>query len=85
MWIIEGLGQKMASNWAKRIQELTDLDDQALRFMSYHGENDEVHLGQLYSLIDRVCEDSESQRLIIRTARVVARLYLLQLEEIDHA
>jgi hypothetical protein len=84
MWIIEGLGQKMASNWAKRIQELTDLDDQALSFMSYHGENDEDHLGKLYSLIDRVCENAENQRLIVRTARVVARLYLLQLEEIDN-
>jgi len=84
MWIIEGLGQKMADNWVKRIQELTDLDDQALNFMNYHGENDTDHLEKLYSLIDRVCEDSECQRLIIRTARVVARLYLLQLEEIDN-
>jgi hypothetical protein len=84
MWIIEGLGQKMASDWAKRIDELTEGDGSYTRFLRYHGDNDEGHLAKLYGLIDRLCRSPEDQRAIERTARVVARLYALQLEEVDH-
>ncbi|MCH4564605.1 iron-containing redox enzyme family protein [Halomonas sp. EGI 63088] len=84
MWIIEGLGQKMAGDWARRIDEATDGDGRYTRFMRYHGENDDAHLDKLYALIDRVCRTQRDLRSILRTARVVARLYALQLEEIDH-
>ncbi|MGR2738728.1 iron-containing redox enzyme family protein [Billgrantia sp. Q4P2] len=84
MWIIEGLGQKMAGDWARRIDEATGGDGRYTCFMRYHGENDDAHLDKLYSLIDRVCRTPEDQQAILRTARVVARLYALQLEEVDH-
>lgn len=84
MWIIEGLGQKMASDWAERVDQATGGDGSYTRFMRYHGENDDDHLDKLYGLIDRVCRSAEAQQSIIRTARVVARLYALQLEEVDH-
>jgi 3-oxoacyl-[acyl-carrier-protein] synthase-3 len=82
MWIIEGLGQKMADSWASRIEELLELPD-ALSFMRYHSENDTAHMQKLYEMLNRVCTDSEVSERIQKTARVVARLYLLQLEEID--
>lgn len=85
MWIIEGLGQKMAGDWARRVDEATGGDGRYTRFMRYHGENDEAHLDKLYALIDRVCRSEEDRREIGRTARVVARLYALQLEEVEHA
>lgn len=84
MWIIEGLGQKMASDWARRVDEATGGDGRYTRFMRYHSENDDAHLEKLYSLIDRVCRTQADQQAILRTARVVARLYTLQLEEVDH-
>lgn len=84
MWIIEGLGQKMATDWAERIDALTDGEGSYTRFMRYHGENDDAHLDKLYGLIDRVCQNDRDLQAIERTARVVARLYALQLEEIDH-
>jgi len=84
MWIIEGLGQKMASDWAGRIEALIPEGRDATRFMRYHGENDEAHLDKLYQLLDRVCTGEAQVRAIHRTARVTARLYALQLEEVDH-
>lgn len=82
MWIIEGLGQKMAEGWATRIAQLTGLEH-AVNFMRYHGENDDAHMQKLYRLLNRVCQNVEHSRRICKTARVVARLYQLQLEEID--
>lgn len=84
MWIIEGLGQKMAADWARRIDAATGGDGEHTRFMRYHGDNDDAHLDKLYALIDRVCRGEADRRAILRTARVVGRLYALQLEEVDH-
>lgn len=88
MWIIEGLGNKMASEWARRIDEAfgesLGKGESVTTFMRYHGENDATHMEKLYALIDRLCQSSNAQKSIERTAKVVARLYLLQLEEVDH-
>ncbi len=83
MWIIEGLGNKMATRWATLIQEQLQFKDKATSFMEYHGENDEAHLKELYQLIDRVAISNKAVEDIIRTAKVVAKLYQLQLEEVD--
>jgi len=82
MWIIEGLGQKMADGWSKRIDELLSCSG-TTHFMSYHGENDSVHMEKLYKLLNRVCVDKTTSASIEKTSRTVARLYRLQLEEID--
>lgn len=83
MWIIEGLGEKMASNWAARIEALTGWDRSCTRFLRYHGSNDDAHLDKLYGLIDRICSSAPTADDVVTTARVVARLYAWQLEEID--
>jgi hypothetical protein len=83
MWIIEGLGEKMANQWAARVEELTGGDGGNTRFMRYHAANDDAHLNKLYGLLDRLCADAPAADGIVRTARVVGRLYALQLEEID--
>lgn len=85
MWIIEGLGNKMATKWSKYVNEQFSFSTQATSFMDYHGENDEHHLDELYKLIDRVATSSVNVENIIRTAQVVAKLYQMQLEEVDHA
>jgi Iron-containing redox enzyme len=85
MWIVEGLGARMATDWAGRIEELTGCGREATRFLRYHGENDDGHLEKLYQLIDRLCTTPERADRIVKTARVVARLYALQLEEIEDA
>lgn len=84
MWIIEGLGQKMAAGWADQINKLIGGKGEAITFMRYHGANDEDHMEKLYELIDRVCKTEDDTKAIVRTATVVGRLYAMQLEEIDH-
>ena len=41
-------------------------------------------MDKLYGLIDRLCANEDAGDRIVRTANVVARLYAMQLEEIDH-
>lgn len=84
MWIIEGLGEKMARSWAERIQELTGLGEDSTRFMTYHGHNDGDHMQRFYETLDDVCINEERAQAIVKTAKVVARLYRLQLEELTH-
>ncbi len=84
MWIIEGLGEKMATSWAERIRELTGLGEDSTRFMAYHGHNDEDHMQLFYEMLEEVCLTQESVDIIVKTAKVVARLYRLQLEEIEY-
>jgi len=83
MWIIEGLGEKMASNWAGRIEMLTGFDTSCTRFVRYHADNDDSHMDKLYGLIDRICTSPQAADEVVRTATVVGRLYAMQLEEID--
>jgi 3-oxoacyl-[acyl-carrier-protein] synthase-3 len=83
MWIIEGLGEKMATNWAARIEDLTGCGAECTRFLRYHGGNDDAHMDKLYGLIDRICTSETASRDVLTTAKVVARLYAWQLEEID--
>ena len=84
MWIIEGLGEKMARSWAERIQVLTGLGEDSTRFMTYHGHNDGDHMERFYEMLNEVCIDKQTVHSIVKTAKVVARLYRLQLEEVEH-
>ncbi|EAR10705.1 iron-containing redox enzyme family protein [Reinekea blandensis] len=84
MWMIEGLGQKMAGSWADRIDEAVPTTPPCTQFMRYHAENDEQHMNKLYAMLDRVCRTDADGLRIVKTARVVGRLYALQLEEVDH-
>ena len=84
MWIIEGLGEKMASDWAKRVDELIGDADDFTHFLRYHGENDDSHMEKLYGLVDRVVTSEAVADRVVRTAKVVGRLYAMQLEEIDN-
>jgi 3-oxoacyl-[acyl-carrier-protein] synthase-3 len=84
MWMIEGLGQKMAGSWADRIDEVVGKERKCTQFMHYHAENDDDHIEKLYQMIDRVCVTGGDIKRIVKTARVVGKLYAMQLEEIDY-
>jgi 3-oxoacyl-[acyl-carrier-protein] synthase III len=83
MFIIEGLGNKLAGQWATRIQQILGLTQDQVSFLAYHGANDESHLGKLNTLIQAEWMTLEIAREIVKTAQVTARLYRLQLEEIQ--
>jgi len=84
MFIIEGLGNKMASAWAMRIQDVLGFGPEVTQFLSYHGKNDTVHLQKLHAIVNSDAVTEESIPGIVKTAKVVARLYALQLEELNN-
>ncbi len=84
MFIIEGLGNKMASRWAKQIQECLGVGEDATRFLSYHGVNDEGHLDKMHKILNTPAVNESTAPAIVKTAKVVGRLYALQLEELDN-
>ena len=84
MWIVEGLGEKMANNWAEQICTLTGLGETATAFLRYHGHNDDTHMDKLYAMLDKMATTQDRSERITKTAKIVARLYALQLQEIDN-
>jgi 3-oxoacyl-[acyl-carrier-protein] synthase-3 len=81
MFVIEGLGNRLALGWAQRLQERLGLADDQVSFLRYHGTEDAAHIGELTRLLELVTPEQAAR--VVRTAEVVARLYALQLEEMD--
>ncbi|MBL8542669.1 MAG: iron-containing redox enzyme family protein [Hyphomonadaceae bacterium] len=82
MWIIEGLGSIKAKEWGRAAQAALNLPDEAVRFLLYHGDNDVEHIGEFKQMLAMVLPDAVLAQRIVKTARVTARLYALQIEEI---
>ncbi len=85
MFVIEGLGMRKAAGWADRLQECLGLGDDQLSFLRYHATGDDEHFQILRAALRSGLFDDSAVTRIVKTARVVARLYALQLEELDHA
>ncbi len=83
MFIIEGLGNKLAGKWAAQIKAQLGLQDEQVSFLGYHAVNDESHLGKLEALVHAEWMTTAIAQRILKTAQVTARLYLLQLEEVQ--
>jgi len=83
MFIIEGLGLVKAGRWADQLQRTLNLNEDQVSFLRYHAEGDDEHFQLLRDAL-RLLPDDALPR-IVKTARVVARLYALQLEELDNA
>ena len=85
MFIIEGLGQKKASEWGKKIKDQLGLKSEQVSFLLYHGENDEAHMQEFEdTLTSGILAIPDLDKAILKTAKVVARLYRLQLEELGN-
>jgi 3-oxoacyl-[acyl-carrier-protein] synthase-3 len=84
MFVIEGLGTGKAAAWAGRLAESLGLDDNQLSFLKYHAGNDDEHFQMLTAALRSGLLDDAAVTRIVKTARVTARLYALQLEELGH-
>ena len=84
MYIIEGLGANKASRWVGQLREQLALEPGQVRFMAYHGGADEEHTEKMFQILRSDLITPEIAASIVHTAKVVTRLYALQLEEIDH-
>ena len=81
MFIVEGLGQRVARQWGERIQAQLGLPAEAVSFFLYHSESDVQHLQRLDHAIAAGILTDKLVADIVRCAKVTARLYALQLEE----
>jgi 3-oxoacyl-[acyl-carrier-protein] synthase-3 len=85
MFIIEGLGQKKAGAWGRAIQEQLGLEDKQVSFLTYHSAHDEDHMEEFENTLKSgVLEIEGMGARIVKTAKVTARLYRLQMEEMGN-
>lgn len=84
MFVIEGLGMRKAARWADCLQQNLGLADDQVSFLRYHAAGDDEHFGVLRAALRSGLFDDSAITKSVKTARVVARLYALQLEELDH-
>jgi 3-oxoacyl-[acyl-carrier-protein] synthase-3 len=84
MFIVEGLGNRIARQWGERIQEQLALGSDAVSFLLYHSESDVKHFQRLDFAIGAGILTERLVADIVKCAKVTARLYALQLEEIGH-
>ena len=82
MFIIEGLGNQLAGTWASQIQQTLNLTPAQVSFLAYHGANDSSHLAKLNRLFEAAWLTEPIAQRIVKTAKVTARLYRLQIESI---
>ncbi len=84
MFIIEGLGRRVARKWAERIRDQLHLEDRQVSFLMYHSESDDIHFQRLDAAVQSGVLTDELVEDTVKTAKVVARLYVLQLEELGN-
>lgn len=84
MWIIEGLGCRMARYWGEMIRDQLALSDEQVSFLLYHSESDEKHFERLETVVQHPMLTADIAARIVKTAKTTARLYLLQLEELGN-
>lgn len=84
MFIIEGLGNRLAKKWGQQIQQQLGLQPSQVSFLLYHGANDSRHFEKLEEALNSGLLTEKLVKKIVKTAKVTARLYILQLEELGN-
>ncbi|MBL6448279.1 3-oxoacyl-ACP synthase [Fulvivirga sp. 29W222] len=84
MFIIEGIGKRLAGHWGKMMQDQLELADDQVSFFTYHGVADENHFHRLEKALDHPKMNMDIATAIVKTAKTTARLYRMQLEELGN-
>jgi 3-oxoacyl-[acyl-carrier-protein] synthase-3 len=84
MFIIEGLGRRVAGQWGEKIREQLNLKPEQVSFLTYHSASDDIHFERLDAAVQSGVLTEKLVADTVKTARVVGRLYILQLEEIGN-
>ena len=84
MFIIEGLGKRLAAYWGGLIKDQLNLRDDQVSFFTYHGVADENHFKLLEEALGHPLLDMSLAKEIAKTAKTTAKLYQLQLEELGN-
>lgn len=84
MFIIEGIGKRLAGYWGDLIQDQLNLEDNQVSFLTYHGVADENHFHRLEKALNHPLMNMELAKQIAKTAKTTALLYRLQLKELGN-
>jgi 3-oxoacyl-[acyl-carrier-protein] synthase III len=84
MFIIEGIGKRLAGFWGEMMKTRLNLSDDQVSFFTYHGVADENHFHNLEQALNHPALNMEVAERIARTAKTTAKLYQLQLEELGN-
>ncbi len=84
MFIIEGIGKRLAGYWGRMIQDQLNLNDDQVSFFTYHGVADENHFHNLEKALDHPQMNVDIAKRIVKTAKTTAKLYIMQLEELGN-
>lgn len=84
MFIIEGLGRRVAGVWGELIREQLGLEKRQVSFLTYHSASDDIHFERLDAAVQSGILTEALIADVVKAARVTARLYVLQLEEIGN-
>ncbi|MFK7810607.1 MAG: beta-ketoacyl-ACP synthase III [Saprospiraceae bacterium] len=84
MFIIEGIGKRLAGYWGEMIKDQLHLKDDQVSFFTYHGVADENHFHNLEKALNHPLMSFELAQRIARTAKITAKLWLMQLEELGN-
>ncbi len=86
MFIIEGLGNRIAGNWGRAIKDLLNLNEDQVSFFTYHETSDsnDNHFERFENALNSDLLTMDMAKRIAKTAKVVARLYQMQLQEIGN-
>ena len=84
MFIIEGIGKRLAGYWGRMIQDQLNLRDDQVSFFTYHGVADENHFHNLEKALDHPRMNLDLAKKIVKTAKTTAKLYIMQLEELGN-
>jgi 3-oxoacyl-[acyl-carrier-protein] synthase-3 len=84
MFIIEGIGKRLAAYWGEMIKDQLHLKEAQVSFFTYHGVADENHFHNLEQALNHPAMNREIANKIAKTAKTTARLYRMQLEELGN-
>ncbi|WP_299317171.1 3-oxoacyl-[acyl-carrier-protein] synthase III C-terminal domain-containing protein [uncultured Maribacter sp.] len=84
MFIIEGIGKRLAGYWGKMIKDQLNLKDEQVSFFTYHGVADENHFHNLEEALNHPEMNMIVAEKIVKTAKITAKLYTMQLNELGN-
>jgi 3-oxoacyl-[acyl-carrier-protein] synthase-3 len=84
MFIIEGIGKRLASFWGGMIKDQLELNDNQVSFFIYHGVADENHFHNLEKALNHPQMNMDVAKKVLKTAKATAKLYKMQLEELGN-
>lgn len=84
MFIIEGIGKRLASYWGEMMQDQLGLEKDQVSFFTYHGVADENHFHNLEKALNHPMMNMDVAKRIAKTAKITGRLYGMQLQELGN-